>query len=169
MGAFFGKSSHLLHTIALAKKSSLGNWSLSSRFVANFRHRFPRTVLIMNHKKHMIIFLVIAVVGFVVLLFAPNYGAALLLPALGALLGARKAESAGPSQPSFLLWGVFFVFVAIAVFIRYLVPEENFGGFDQWPESAGLFLLYSGVLAVAYLLFGYLAYLQRIGRTNSSD
>ena len=121
----------------------------------------------MNYKKHKTIFIVIAALGFLVLLFNPTYGAAIFLPALGAYLGARKAESAGPSQPSFLLWGVFFVFVAIAVVIRYLVPEDNFGGFDLWPESAGLFVFYSAVLAVAYLLFGYLAYLQRVGRTNS--
>jgi glucan phosphoethanolaminetransferase (alkaline phosphatase superfamily) len=121
----------------------------------------------MNYKKHKTILIVIAALGFVVLLFAPTYGATIFLPALGAYLGARKAESAGPSQPSFLLWGVFFVFVAIAVAIRYLVPEENFGGFELWPESAGLFVFYSAVLAVAYLLFGYLAYLQRVGRTNA--
>jgi glucan phosphoethanolaminetransferase (alkaline phosphatase superfamily) len=121
----------------------------------------------MNYKKHMTVFGVIAILGFILLLFMPQFGAAIFLPALGAYLGARKAESARPSQPSFLLWGIFFVFVAIAVAIRYLVPEENFGGFDLWPQSAGLLLFYSGVLAVAYLLFGYLAYLQRVGRTNS--
>jgi glucan phosphoethanolaminetransferase (alkaline phosphatase superfamily) len=121
----------------------------------------------MNYKKHKTIFSVIAVVGFAVLLFAPNYGAAVVLPAIGAFFGARKAGLSGPSQPSFLLWGVFFVFVSIAVVIRYLAPEQNFGGFDQWQESAALYLFYSGVLAVAYLLFGYLAYLQRVGRANS--
>jgi glucan phosphoethanolaminetransferase (alkaline phosphatase superfamily) len=126
-------------------------------------------VLAMNYKKHMTVLGVITLLGFILFWFIPQVGAALFLPALGAFLGARKAESAGPSQPSYLLWGVFFVFVAIAVLIRYLVPEENFGGFDQWPESPGLFLFYSGVLAVAYLLFGYLAYLQRVGRTNSAD
>ncbi len=122
---------------------------------------------LMNYKKHMAIFMVIAVVGLLILLFTPTYGAAIFLPAIGAFFGARKAQSEGAAQPSFVLWGVFFVFVAVAVLIRYLVPEENFGGFDQWPASAGLFLFYSGVLAVAYLLFGYLAYLQRVGRTNS--
>jgi Ca2+/H+ antiporter len=123
--------------------------------------------LIMNYKKHKTFFMVIALVGFLLLLLTPTYGAAIFLPAIGAYFGARKAQSDGPEQPSFVLWGVFFVFVAVAVLIRYLVPEENFGGFDQWPSSAGLFLFYSGVLAVAYLLFGYLAYLQRVGRTNS--
>ncbi len=122
---------------------------------------------LMNYKKHMTIFMVIAVAGFLLLLFAPTYGVAVFLPAIGAFFGARKAQSDGPAQPSFVLWGVFFVFVAVAVLIRYLVPEENFGGFDQWPESLTLFLVYSGTLAVAYLLFGYLAYLQRVGRTNS--
>lgn len=135
--------------------------------MANLRHKLPRMVTTMNYKKHKTIFTVIGVSGLAVLLFASNYGAAIFLPALGAYLGARKAETAGTSQPSYLLWGVFFIFVAIAVVIRYLVPEENFGGFDQWPESAGLFLFYSFTLAVAYLLFGYLAYLQRVGRTNS--
>ena len=120
----------------------------------------------MNYKKHMTIFSVIAAVGFVLLLIAPNYGAAVLLPSIGAVFGARKAKSAGPSQPSVKLWALFFVFAAIAVTIRYFTPE-NFGGFDLWPESAALLLSYSGVLAVAYLLFGYLAYLQRVGRANS--
>jgi hypothetical protein len=124
-------------------------------------------VLIMNYKKHMVVFAVIGLLGFVLLLFAPQFGVAIFLPAIGAYFGARKAQSDGPAQPSFVLWGVFFVFVTAAVLIRYLVPEENFGGFDQWPESLTLFLVYSGTLAVAYLLFGYLAYLQRVGRTNS--
>jgi thiol:disulfide interchange protein len=121
----------------------------------------------MNYKKHMTIFLVIAVAGFLLLLVLPTYGAAILLPALGAYFGARKAQSNGPTQPSYVLWGVFFVFAAVAVLIRYLVPEENFGGFDQWPESMTLLIAYSGTLGAAYLMFGYLAYLQRVGRTNS--
>jgi glucan phosphoethanolaminetransferase (alkaline phosphatase superfamily) len=121
----------------------------------------------MDYRKHMTVFGVIALLGFILFWFMPQFGAAIFLPAIGAYFGARKAQSDGPEQPSFVLWGVFFVFVAVAVLIRYLVPEENFGGFDQWPSNAGLFLFYSGVLAVAYLLFGYLAYLQRVGRTNS--
>jgi glucan phosphoethanolaminetransferase (alkaline phosphatase superfamily) len=123
--------------------------------------------LIMNYKKHMTVFGIIAISGFILLLFMPQFGAAIFLTAVGAFFGARKAESDGPSQPSSIIWGICFVFIAIAVAIRYLVPEENFGGFDLWPQSAALFLFYSVVLAVAYLLFGYLAYLQRVGRTNS--
>ena len=121
----------------------------------------------MNYKKHMAIFMVIAVVGFLLLLLTPTYGAAIFLPAIGAYFGARKAQSDGPAQPSYVLWGIFFVFAAIAVLIRFSVPEDNFGGFDQWPESMTLFVAYSGTLGAAYLMFGYLAYLQRVGRTNS--
>ena len=121
----------------------------------------------MNYKKHMAIFMVIAVVGFLLLLLTPTYGAAIFLPAIGAYFGARKAQSDGPAQPSYVLWGIFFVFAAIAVLIRFSVLEDNFGGFDQWPESMTLFVAYSGTLGAAYLMFGYLAYLQRVGRTNS--
>jgi hypothetical protein len=121
----------------------------------------------MNYKKHMAIFMVIAVVGFLLLFLTPTYGAAIFLPAIGAYFGARKAQSDGPAQPSYVLWGIFFVFAAIAVLIRFSVPEDNFGGFDQWPESMTLFVAYSGTLGAAYLMFGYLAYLQRVGRTNS--
>lgn len=120
----------------------------------------------MNYKKHKSVFAVIALLGFLILLFAPTYGAAVLLPAIGALFGARKAESAGPSQPSVKLWGTFFVLAAIAVVIRYLAPD-NFGGFEAWPDSAALLVIYSGTLGSAYLLFGYLAYLQRVGRAHS--
>jgi hypothetical protein len=123
--------------------------------------------LAMNYKKHMAIFMVIALVGFLLLLLTPTYGAAIFLPAIGAYFGARKAQSNGPAQPSYVLWGIFFVFAAIAVLIRFSVPEDNFGGFDQWPESMTLFVAYSGTLGAAYLMFGYLAYLQRVGRTNS--
>jgi hypothetical protein len=121
----------------------------------------------MNYKKHMAIFMVIAVVGFLLLLLTPTYGAAIFLPAIGAYFGARKAQSDGPAQPSYVLWGIFFVFAAIAVLIRFSVLEDNFGGFDQWPESMTLFVAYSGTLGAAYLMFGYLAYMQRVGRTNS--
>jgi hypothetical protein len=123
--------------------------------------------LAMNYKKHMAIFMVIAVFGFLLLLVSPTYGAAIFLPALGAYFGARKAQSNGPVQPRYVLWGIFFVFAAIAVLIRFLVPEGNFGGFGQWPESMTLFVAYGGTLGAAYLMFGYLAYLQRVGRTNS--
>jgi glucan phosphoethanolaminetransferase (alkaline phosphatase superfamily) len=120
----------------------------------------------MNYNKHMGIFAVIALVGLGVLFAAPNYGAAIFLPAIGAFFGARKAKFSGAQQPRYLLWGIFFVFVAIAVLVKYLAPEDNFGGFDQWPESAFLFLIYVATLAVAFPLFGYLAYLQRVGRTT---
>jgi glucan phosphoethanolaminetransferase (alkaline phosphatase superfamily) len=120
----------------------------------------------MNYKKHQSVFAVIALLGFLLLFFAPTYGAAVLLPAIGAFFGARKAESAGPSQPSLKLWGTFFVLAAIAVVIRYFAPD-NFGGFEAWPDSAALLIVYSAFLGAAYLMFGYLAYLQRVGRTNS--
>jgi glucan phosphoethanolaminetransferase (alkaline phosphatase superfamily) len=121
----------------------------------------------MNYKRHMTVFAVIALLGFILFWFMPQFGAAVFLPALGAYFGARKAESDGPAQPSYVLWGVFFVFAAVAVLIRFLVPEDNFGGFDQWPESMTLLIAYSGTLGAAYLMFGYLAYLQRVGRANS--
>jgi hypothetical protein len=59
------------------------------------------------------------------------------------------------------------VFVAIAVAIRFLVPEENFGGFESGPENQILLWVYLGSLFMAFPLFGYLAYLQRVGRTAS--
>ena len=121
----------------------------------------------MNYKKHMAIFGLIAAGGFVLFFFTPQFGAAIFLPALGALLGARKAQADGPAQPRLALWGAFFGLAAVAVLIRYLVPEENFGGFEMWPESHILWWLYVASLALAFPLFGYLAYLQRIGRANS--
>lgn len=120
----------------------------------------------MNYKKHMTVFLVIALAGFVLFWFAPQYGAAVLLPALGAYFGARKASGDGPAQPSYLLWGIFFFLVAIATAIRFIVPEENFGGFGAGTESLILFWVYLGALGLAFPLFGYLAYLQRVGRTS---
>jgi hypothetical protein len=48
-----------------------------------------------------------------------------------------------------------------------LVPEENFGGFEAGPENVILLWVYLGSLALAFPLFGYLAYLQRVGRANS--
>lgn len=121
----------------------------------------------MNYKKHQMIFGSIALAGFVLLLFTPQYGAAIFLPALGAFFGARKAQSSGPNQPKFALWVVFFALAAVAVVIRYIVPEDNFGGFEEFPESFILYVLYLGSLSLAFPLFGYLAYLQRVGRTNS--
>jgi len=121
----------------------------------------------MNYRKHRSIFGVIALLGFILFWFMPQFGAAIFLSAIGAYFGARKAESDGPAQPSYVLWGIFFVFVAIAVAIRFLVPEENFGGFEAPPQSIILFWFYWGSLALAFPLFGFLAYLQRVGRTNS--
>lgn len=121
----------------------------------------------MNYKKHMTVFGVIALLGFILFWFLPQFGAAIFLPAIGAYFGARKAELDGPAQPSYLLWGVFFVFVTIAVAIRFLVPEENFGGFEAAPQNVVLLWVYVGSLALAFPLFGFLAYSQRIGRTAS--
>jgi hypothetical protein len=45
-----------------------------------------------------------------------------------------------------------------------LVPEENFGGFEAASENVILLWVYLGVLSLAFPLFGYLAYLQRVGR-----
>jgi len=118
----------------------------------------------MNFSKHMAVFGAIALVGFITSLFSPSIGAYLLLPALGALLGARKAQTKGPAQPKSYLWGIFFALVAIGVVIRYLVPEENFGGFGAATENFVLFFAYQLVLVATFSLFGYLAYLQRVGR-----
>jgi hypothetical protein len=122
----------------------------------------------MNYKKHMTVFGIIALAGFVLFWFAPQYGAAVFLPALGAYFGARKASSDGPTQPGYRLWGLFFVLVAIAMVIRFIVPEENFGGFDESPEFTILLWIYLGALGLAFPLFGFLAYLQRVGRTANS-
>ena len=118
----------------------------------------------MNFSKHMVVFGAIALVGFIASLFSPSIGAYLLLPALGALLGARKAQTRGPAQPKSYLWGIFFALVAIGVVIRYLVPEENFGGFGAETQNFALFVAYQVVLVATFSLFGYLAYLQRVGR-----
>jgi hypothetical protein len=122
----------------------------------------------MNYKKHMRVFAIIALSGFVLFWFAPQYAAAIFLPALGAYFGARKASSSGPAQPGYLLWGIFFIFVAIATVIRLIVPEENFGGFEAGLESNILMWLYLVALGLAFALFGFLAYLQRVGRTANS-
>lgn len=118
----------------------------------------------LNYKKHMTVFGAIALAGFILFWFAPQWGAAIFLPALGAYFGARQVQSEGPSQPKPLLWGVFFVLVGIAMAIRFFVPEENFGGFEAAPENLILLWVYLGVLALAFPLFGFLAYLQRVGR-----
>lgn len=120
-----------------------------------------------NYKKHMRIFAIIALGGFILFWFAPQYGAAIFLPALGAYFAARRAESDGPTQPSYLMWGVFFVLVAIATTIRFLVPEENFGGLDAGSSPLFLLWVYLGVLALAFPLFGFLAYMQRMARKAS--
>lgn len=119
----------------------------------------------MNYRKHMMVFGVIGFAGFILFWFAPQYGAAIFLPAVGAYFAARKSMLDGPEQPKVWLWGIFFALVSVAVVIRFLVPEENFGGFESAPESLFLLWIYLGVLALAFPLFGYLAYLQRVGRT----
>ena len=118
----------------------------------------------MNYKKHMQVFGGIALVGFIIFWFSPQIGAVIFLPALGAYFGARQTELDGPSQPRRSLWLIFFILVAIGIIIRFLVPEENFGGFEAQTENIILLWMYLGVLALAFPLFGYLAYLQRIGR-----
>lgn len=121
----------------------------------------------MNYKKHQVVLGSIAGAGFLVLLFTPQYGAAIFLPALGAFVGARKAQSSGPRQPKYSQWGLFFALAAVAVVIRYLIPEENWGGFDAPPENVIFYFIYLCALALAFPLFGYLAYMQRVGRTES--
>ncbi len=118
----------------------------------------------MNYSKHMTVFGAIALVGFIIFWFAPQIGAVIFLPAVGAYFGARKAQSDGPSQPRPSLWAIFFVLVAIGLAIRFLVPEENFGGFEAQSENVILLWVYLGVLSLAFPLFGFLAYLQRVGR-----
>jgi glucan phosphoethanolaminetransferase (alkaline phosphatase superfamily) len=118
----------------------------------------------MNYRKHMTVFGIIALSGFILFWFMPQFGAAIFLPALGAYLAARKSESDGPSQPSYLIWGVFFVLVAIATGIRFLVPEANFN-LDSPASFTILLWVYLGALGLAFPLFGFLAYMQRVSRT----
>ena len=118
----------------------------------------------MNYNKHMTVFGAIALVGFIIFWFSPQIGAVIFLPAIGAYFGARKANTDGPSQPSPYLWGIFCALVAIGVVIRYLVPEENLGGFGAATENFVLFIAYQSVLVLTFSLFGFLAYLQRVGR-----
>jgi hypothetical protein len=117
-----------------------------------------------NYNKHLSIFAALGVVGFAIFWFAPDIGAVIFLPALGAYFGARKAQNSGPAQPRAALWGIFFALVAIGVVIRFLVPEQNFGGFEAQSENLILFAVYQLVLVLSFSLFGYLAYLQRVGR-----
>jgi hypothetical protein len=121
----------------------------------------------MNYSKHMTVFGAIALVGFIIFWFAPQIGAVIFLPAIGAYFGARKANTDGPAQPRPSFWAIFFVLVAIGVAIRFLVPEENFGGFEAASSNVILLWVYLGVLSLAFPLFGYLAYLQRVGRSAS--
>jgi hypothetical protein len=118
----------------------------------------------MNYKKHMQVFGAIALIGFIIFWFSPQVGAVIFLPAIGAYFGARQTESDGPTQPRRSLWLVFFVLVSIGIAIRFLVPEENFGGFEASSENVILLWVYLGVLSLAFPLFGFLAYLQRVGR-----
>jgi hypothetical protein len=119
----------------------------------------------MNFKKHMQVFAGLALIGFIIFWFSPQIGAVIFLPAIGAYFGARQANAEGPSQPRRSLWAVFFLLVSIGLVIRFLVPEENFGGFEAQPENQILLWVYLGVLSLAFPLFGFLAYLQRVGRT----
>lgn len=121
----------------------------------------------MNYKKHMQVFGAIALIGFIIFWFAPQIGAVIFLPALGAYFGARKTLADGPTQPRRALWAIFFVLVSIGIVIRFLVPEENFGGFEAATENVILLWVYLGVLSLAFPLFGFLAYLQRVGRQAS--
>jgi hypothetical protein len=117
----------------------------------------------MNYKKHMVVFGVIALAGLIAIGFSPQFAAPLLLAAIGAFLGARKAESSGASQPGKKLWITFFILAAIAWVINRFLPED----FLNAAGGTEVILLwtYLGVLAMAFVLFGYLAYLQRVGRT----
>ena len=121
----------------------------------------------MNYKKHMLVFGGLALIGFIIFWFSRQIGAIIFLPAIGAYFGARQTASDGPSQPRRSLWLIFFILVSIGIIIRFLVPEENFGGFEATSENVTLLWVYLGVLSVAFPLFGYLAYLQRVGRTAS--
>jgi hypothetical protein len=121
-----------------------------------------------NYSKHMTVLGAIALIGFIIFWFAPQIGAVIFLPAIGAYFGARKANTDGPAQPRRSLWAIFFLLVSIGVGIRFLVPEENFGGFEASSSNVILLWIYLGVLSLAFPLFGFLAYLQRVGRTASS-
>jgi hypothetical protein len=121
----------------------------------------------MRYRKHMIIFAVIALAGFVVFWFSRQLGAIIFLPAIGAYFSARQASLEGPAQPRRSLWAIFFLLVLVGVIIQFLVPEENFGGFEAQTENQILLWVYLGVLSLAFPLFGFLAYLQRVGRASS--
>ena len=100
----------------------------------------------MNYSKHMTVFGVIALIGFIIFWFSPQIGAVIFLPAVGAYFGARKANTDGPSQPRPSLWAIFFVLVSIGLAIRFLVPEENFGGFEAQTSNVVLLWVYLGCL-----------------------
>ena len=122
----------------------------------------------MNYKKHMQVFGGIALIGFIIFWFSPQIGAVIFLPAIGAYFCARQTESDGPSQPRRSLWAIFFLLVSIGLVIRFLVPEENFGGFEASSENVILLWVYLWVLCLAFPLFGFLAYLQRVGRSSGN-
>ena len=122
----------------------------------------------MNYKKHMQVFAGLALIGFIIFWFSAQIGAVIFLPAIGAYFGARQTESDGPSQPRRSLWAIFFLLVSIGLVIRFLVPEENFGGFEASSENVILLWVYLGVLSLAFPLFGFLAYLQRVGRSSGN-
>ena len=120
----------------------------------------------MNYKKHMQVFAGLALIGFIIFWFSTQIGAVIFLPAIGAYFGARQASTEGPSQPRRSLWAIFFLLVSIGIVIRFLVPEENFGGFEAASQNVILLWVYLGVLSLAFPLFGFLAYLQRVGRSS---
>jgi hypothetical protein len=120
----------------------------------------------MNYKKHMQVFAGLALIGFIIFWFSPQIGAVIFLPAIGAYFGARQTQSDGPAQPRRSLWAIFFLLVSIGLTIRFLVPEENFVAFESSPENVILLWVYLGVLSLAFPLFGFLAYLQRVGRSS---
>jgi len=121
----------------------------------------------LNYDRHRLVLGIIVAAGFVLFLFSPQYGSAIMLPALGAYLAADQTKKTGASQPSYLLWLVFFALVAVAVIISYLLPGAQFWDFDSTESIPVLQLVYLGCLILAFPLFGYLAYRQRVGRQSS--
>lgn len=105
----------------------------------------------------------IALAGFIAFWFVPQIGAVVFLPALGAYFGARQSATDGASQPPRWAWVGFFVLVAIPASIRFLFPEEALA--DPRGATSLVLWVYLGTLAIAFLLFGYLAYRQRVGRS----
>jgi hypothetical protein len=121
----------------------------------------------MNYPKHLRVLSLIALAGLLLTFFTPRFGLAILLPALGAYLAARISMQRGASQPPVWSWAVFFALVATLLVFRSVMPENELG-FEGPAVLTLLRLLDQVLLGVAYLLFGFLAYLQRLGRKASS-